>query len=454
MCGLFVIFNGVIFSSKILVTVNDVESGKEWFAPLRYYEDFADLRYAVISLIPKLNKIHFPRQQQTKNIFGSPKANSDNLLESQCWQLEAFLRSLCEIIYKLPPDPALGEVVVHVQSFLGCDAIQFHKSSLESLHEEDNDASLLAEEKARFKRSLQCYTYRIFFLQPLALVVKEFVENLRLKCPTLQDLESIESQGIEKMQRIALDDLAIVERFLDFLQRTILEGCLDDFRSISRHEVFMPLRKVFHGKRGEIAWNELVREAVREQVEIEAYVPLRSVVSKYLVNGWRHEDMEAHFKIMELRKRPPSFFGVPQMPNESEAWMSAASILKETLERCTLPCAKLRAIVQAAREIARICSEYNKSATDANKNSEQIEGLPQLGADQFLPILIYCVVLSDIERPCALCVLLRALCDKVTRIGEIGYYLASFEATVVHIRDFDLNEQRDHMQSFLSINLD
>jgi len=202
-----------------------------------------------------------------------------------------------------------------------------------------------------------------------------------------------------------------------------------------------------------------VREAVREQVEIEAYVPLRSVVSRWLVNGWRHEDMEAHFKINELAKRPAYFFGVPSMPNGSETWLSAAKILKENakilkenVERSTLPCAKLRAIVQAAREIARICSEHKEVVSDLSDSPRQ--ELRQLGADQFLPILIYCVVVANIERPCALCVLLRALCDKVTRIGEIGYYFASFEATVVHVRDFDLSEQTEHMRSFLSVNLD
>ena len=138
-------------------------------------------------------------------------------------------------------------------------------------------------------------------------------------------------------------------------------------------------------------------------MEIEAYVPLRSVVSRWLVNGWRHEDMEAHFKINELRRRPGYFFGVPQMPNGSEIWMSVAAILKENAERSTLPCAKLRAIVEAAREIARICADYNKGTAKSNNTPPDLE-FQQLGADQFLTILIYCVVMSNIERPSALCV--------------------------------------------------
>jgi len=37
-------------------------------------------------------------------------------------------------------------------------------------------------------------------------------------------------------------------------------------------------------------------------------------------------------------------------------------------------------------------------------------------------------------------VLLRTLCDPSKRIGEMGYYLASFEAAISHIGDWDLSE--------------
>jgi len=73
-----------------------------------------------------------------------------------------------------------------------------------------------------------------------------------------------------------------------------------------------------------------------------------------------------------------------------------------------------------------------------------------LGADDFLPIFIFCVVQAEMERPCALCVLLRTLCDKSNRIGEIGYFLASFEAAITHIQEIDLTEDREDMLSFLS----
>ena len=71
-------------------------------------------------------------------------------------------------------------------------------------------------------------------------------------------------------------------------------------------------------------------------------------------------------------------------------WQSVATILKQGVGYSTLPCAKLRAIVDAAREISRLYKEEQESDT-------------LLGADDFLPIFIYSVVRAEMERPCALC---------------------------------------------------
>ena len=56
----------------------------------------------------------------------------------------------------------------------------------------------------------------------------------------------------------------------------------------------------------------------------------------------------------------------------------------------TLPCVKLQAIVEAAREISLL--------HDREHGEDVI-----LGADDFLPIFIFCVVRAEMERPCALC---------------------------------------------------
>ena len=69
-------------------------------------------------------------------------------------------------------------------------------------------------------------------------------------------------------------------------------------------------------------------------------------------------------------------------------WKSVAQILKQGL-MSTLPCVKLRAIVDAAREISHL-------------HEREHDGQELLGADEFLPIFIFCVVRAEMERPCAL----------------------------------------------------
>ncbi len=50
-------------------------------------------------------------------------------------------------------------------------------------------------------------------------------------------------------------------------------------------------------------------------------------------------------------------------------------------------------------------------------------------------------------------ILLQTLCDRINRIGEIGYFLASFEAAIAHIKHIDLTEDREDMLLFLTVPL-
>ena len=119
---------------------------------------------------------------------------------------------------------------------------------------------------------------------------------------------------------------------------------------------------------------------------------------------------------------------------------------------CALPCAKLRAIVDAASEISRLHQAQSNTESEGKVTSTSKGGSKLLSADDFLPIFIYCVIRAEMERPCALCALLRSLCDPINRMGEVGYYLASFEAAIAHISEMDLSSQEE-MFSFLSIPL-
>jgi hypothetical protein len=303
------------------------------------------------------------------------------------------------------------------------------------------------------------YTYRLFLTDGLSAVVGKFIDSVRDNCPQLDDLEELEAQGRSVLKARAMKDLGSIQSFLDFIQVLILEGCENDFRSIASRDEYASLFRTVPAvaRHHEIVLDRLVREAVREQVEIEVYVPLRGVASRWLVRGWRHEDMEVQFKINELRRRPRSLL-IFQMPGnqwDPDSWSTVSRILSEKVGGSTLPCVKLRAIVDAAREITRLFVPDRTSQTSDEQSDAAVKENSLLGADEFLPIFIFCVLQAEIERPCALCVLLRTLCDPVNRLGEVGYYLASFEATITHIQEVDLSstEYAEDIVSFLSVPL-
>jgi hypothetical protein len=423
------------------IWVYDVESGREWYAPVRYQRDFQDLRSAALPLCPSLAQLPFPQIAWT--VFGREKAETEETREAKCRQLEYFLRRLCSLLYTDALHPVISEISMHLQSFLGCDStdanlrlqtqITLNEAMVRQMPETSHNV-LQMKVRLLLKRSIQRYVYRLFLLEQLQKVVNNFVDATRERGPKLRDIDIIESQGRNKLKQRAMEDLERIQLFLDQIQGIIMDGCRLDFHSISRRPDFSALRPFVEGSQGDVYVDRIFREAVREQIEIEVYVPLRGVVSRLLVNGWRHDDMEIHFKMNELRKRPQSGLRIPPTNQSPSGWSSVSSILNEGVGTSTLPCAKLRAIVDSAKEISRVYNEEKKSIGGIHTN--------KLGADDFLPIFIYCVVQAEMERPCALCVLLRTLCEPSNRIGEVGYYLATFEAALTHIQEINLAEDQ------------
>jgi len=115
----------------------------------------------------------------------------------------------------------------------------------------------------------------------------------------------------------------------------------------------------------------------------------------------------------ELRKRPQSMYKIPASEQSPSEWRSVSTILNDGVGRSTLPCAKLRAIVDAAKEITYVYSQEHEKPSDKKTYQSNGDGgtvqKSTLGADDFLPIFIYSVVRADMDRPCALCKCLMSL---------------------------------------------
>jgi hypothetical protein len=105
-------------------------------------------------------------------------------------------------------------------------------------------------------------------------------------------------------------------------------------------------------------------------------------------------------------------FKIPDSNFSPLGWRSVSAILNEGVGMSTLPCTKLRAILDAAKEIIHVFEEQHRSTSGEKEAPEEQVTYEKsetdvqettLGADDFLPILIYCVVQAEMERPCALC---------------------------------------------------
>jgi hypothetical protein len=278
------------------IWVYDVESGKEWYAPLRYLDDFGDLRAAASALTPRechLNNLPFPKAKSSWMVTSRRDEVDAKVQQENCRQLETFLRALCRLIYSSPVvDLNLAEIAIHVQSFLGTEAGLSESKGGNGM---DHPAPSMRDSyswngRKLLKRSIQRYAWRLFQLDTMQYIVDNFVDTALARAPKLQEIESLEAQGGEKLKARSMEELEKIQRFLDELVDLILEGCQFDLKLIARHQEYETIRKEIVDN--DSNWDRLVREAVREQVEIEVYVPLRSVVSRLLVNGWRYEDME------------------------------------------------------------------------------------------------------------------------------------------------------------------
>ncbi|EED87793.1 predicted protein [Thalassiosira pseudonana CCMP1335] len=444
------------------IWTHDNESGKEWYAPVRYYSDFKELRLAIIRLDKTISDIPFPSLGWAGFGLSNEARDSANVKEARRNQLEIFLRRVFAGVYRARLHPYLAEVAVHLQTFVGCDAIlsDYEDSGLALNHqvainetvyckrapnaksEPDNSARL------HLKRSIQRYVYRIFLLPSVETLVTQYVDAARKKVLSeVTTLNTKQKPNLFKLDKdAALSDVEKIRDFMDQVQDLILEGCHEDFVSISQRRDFA----AFKDDVDNITRDDLFREAVREQVEIEVYVPLRSTISKYLVYAWFNEDVEMKHKTKALENKPQSYFKIQPEHRSRSDWKSVSTILEEGVGRSTLPCVKLRAIVDAAKEITRLDSEERscfpeKSFFDAPVLTKTVT----LGADDFLPIFIFCFVQAKIERPCALCALLQTMCDPLKLNGETGYYLASFQAAMTHIAELDLTEANNDLSIFL-----
>jgi len=425
------IVNTFVDKDRLAYTIYivDVESKKEWYAPIRYFVDFEELRSATVRLNRAVEKLPFPTSSWLFGIGQDEASLSFHIKDARIKQLEEFIRGLCNLVYTENVDNATCEIALFVQAFLGCDSLERDENIFDSqvsvpltmvhLH-------IAGVNKAVdiLKESIQLYTYRLFLMPTFKTLIVRFIGDIKRRASLIEEKKTVSlSSSIVEKEKIIVELVTVKHVFANILD-LIQKGCIGDFKAMGAYH----LQPTMNIEDLDNFIEPIVREAVQEQIEIEAYVPCRSIISSLLVHGWRYEDKAISFKIGYLKQQSQSYFKIKKETQSPSGWHSVITILDEGVGRSTLPCNKLNAIVGAGKEIGRLSILEHPSTS----------GHSSLGADDFLPIFIYCVVNAGIDRPCALCALLKHLCNDLQQIGEVGYYLSSFEATIMYIHEMDL----------------
>jgi len=409
------IVDSFIDGDKLAYTiwVYDAEKGEEWYAPIRYTQDFVELRDVTSRMSKYVEKINFPSSGWFSTLTSTEVSESQSSRDTRCFRLETFLRELFRAIYLHPLTPISAEVALYVQSFLGVDSYKERLIHFSPNFHVTNNISIEEDYvRSQLQIAFQLYVYRIFLLGVMGRLVDAFTTDIR---------GCVESSTITR--DLLENTLKKIKTFLHQTEMLLYDGCAHDFRNIMVHlESSIDIRKKEENHDEET----LLHDAIRAQVEVEAYIPIRSLISKHLTTLWRDDDMEVLRKINMLKQFPQSYF-IPQEYESPSEWKAVSQILTVGLARQSLPCIKLKSIVNAGLSIPRLF---------------EIEHRPKekkpFTADVILPIFIYAVVHADIDRPHALRALLRNLCDPSTEIGIEGYYLSTFEASVAHIMDSSL----------------
>lgn len=134
-----------------------------------------------------------------------------------------------------------------------------------------------------------------------------------------------------------------------------------------------------------------------------------------------------------LKHKPQSFFGIAVEHMSPSSWEPAVSAFSRVSSVYSIPVDKLDALVVAAKLIPELHEKEHPrtSGGEGKQNS--------LGADDMLPIFIYCIVMSDIPfaNMQSLVHELDNICDPQNRYSEVGYFVTTFQASIQHILNMD-----------------
>lgn len=202
-----------------------------------------------------------------------------------------------------------------------------------------------------------------------------------------------------------------IETFQSWLDKYKYQHVVDDF--MIPDDIFMPM----------------VHQAVRRHVEFHLFTPLENYVRTVISDICLEADCELSENLQKIRKKSQSDFGIPKNIQSPSNWRKVTVMLSNIFEK-SIPFDRIEALKRAIKAIPVLFDE--ESAERARISG--VESPNFIGADDMLPIFIF--LLATSELPFGLCSFsfeIDCLCNEKLKIGETGYIIATFAASVHHL---------------------
>ncbi|RHY30778.1 hypothetical protein DYB32_004026 [Aphanomyces invadans] len=318
----------------------------------------------------RVNAFPFPSRQT-----GLSKKEDSRVAARRQPALEAYLRLVASLVTPAPVTIARAGALVLLQSFLALpdSATLFHNTTHPTM------------------RTLRVYAFHVLqdATTPEGKVCRKFLAKPRTTTAALDDLGQV----------------------LDNVQEYMMAHRMDDMRA----HVADVSSRLSQGDVENDVVHEWISDAIRHEVEECVCVPVLPGLWTALEGSMRSKEAAMKRRIIRLAGQPQEAFEITEATQSPSQWWDAVRTLKE-VDSMYLPVDKMRKLLECAVTIHRTFQREHGDAC-------------VLSGDDFLPIFIFVIVHAHLTNPLVLLRVLNVLSDPEKRMGESGYYLASYEGT-------------------------
>jgi hypothetical protein len=297
------------------------------------------------------------------------------------------------------------------------------------------------------RRFIELYLHSLFQLNIFSTkLIEKYIHNFQFQC------SKIDNRRRGKV--FVREMLASLAEFINNVQEVFIVGMKDDISEIIEFLIhgdiqgrYLPSSQVSSSSlssslvddstsidrirlRSDII-ETLSRIAIRRQLEKEIYIPCSSILHEVIQLSFDNDDQEILAKYKRLITQPQSFYGIPTHSLSPSSWEEVVNSLS-CLRQQLIPVDKLQLLVTSAKLIPLVFSkEHPAVGTSGNQG---------LGADDLLPIFIFCLVRSQLSHHLLIIAQeLESLCDEEDRVSETGYYLTTLQGALFHLMAIDEN---------------